>query len=118
MKLNDVKRLAKILMPRNVRLIDECKTLHEIEMLAHSQEGTLPGERPMTLRLIEAGMNKIGVIKAVREITSLGLKEAKDLTDQATPAYPSVILKDAEPTRAKAARTLLEQAGGKTELRQ
>ena len=55
--------------------------------------------------LLEAGANKVGVIKAVREITGLGLKEAKDLVDGAPKA-------DAE-----AAKKKLEEAGAKVELK-
>ncbi|GAB2813838.1 50S ribosomal protein L7/L12 [Comamonas piscis] len=65
------------------------------------------------LVLLEAGANKVGVIKAVREITGLGLKEAKDMVDGA----PKV-LKEAMPKAdAEAAVKKLVDAGGKAELK-
>ena len=65
------------------------------------------------LVLLEAGANKVGVIKAVREITGLGLKEAKDMVDGA----PKV-LKEAMPKAdAEAAAKKLTEAGAKAELK-
>ena len=63
--------------------------------------------------LMEAGANKVSVIKAVREITGLGLKEAKDLVDGAPKAVKEGISKaDAETAKKK-----LEEAGAKVELK-
>ena len=66
-----------------------------------------------TVVLAEAGANKVGVIKAVREITGLGLKEAKDLVDGAQkPVKEGIAKADAE-----AAKKKLEEAGAKVELK-
>ncbi len=66
-----------------------------------------------TVVLTEFGANKVGVIKAVREITGLGLKEAKDLVDGAPkPVKESVSKADAE-----AAKKKLEEAGAKAEIK-
>ena len=65
------------------------------------------------LVLTEAGGNKVGVIKAVREITGLGLKEAKDLVDGAPKAVKEGIAK----ADAEAAKKKLEEAGAKVELK-
>jgi large subunit ribosomal protein L7/L12 len=54
-----------------------------------------------------AGDKKIGVIKVVRELTSLGLKEAKDLVDGA----PKAVLEGVDKDKAEAAKTKLEEAG-------
>jgi large subunit ribosomal protein L7/L12 len=63
--------------------------------------------------LLEVGANKVSVIKAVREITGLGLKEAKDLVDGAPKA-----VKEAMPKAdAEAAKKKLEEAGAKAELK-
>jgi len=62
--------------------------------------------------LTEAGGQKIQVIKAVRELTSLGLKEAKDLVDGA----PKPILEKADKAAAEAAKAKLEAAGATVEL--
>jgi len=63
--------------------------------------------------LLETGANKVQVIKAVREITGLGLKEAKDLVDGAPKA-----VKEAMPKAdAEAGKKKLEEAGAKAELK-
>jgi large subunit ribosomal protein L7/L12 len=62
--------------------------------------------------LTDAGAQKIQVIKAVRELTSLGLKEAKDLVDSA----PKPILEKANKETAEAAKAKLEDAGATVEL--
>lgn len=63
--------------------------------------------------LSEVGANKVGVIKAVREITGLGLKEAKDLVDGAPKSVKEGIAK----ADAEAAKKKLEEAGAKAELK-
>ena len=63
--------------------------------------------------LTEAGANKVSVIKAVREITGLGLKEAKDLVDGA----PKAVKEGASKADAEAAKKKLEEAGAKVELK-
>ena len=63
--------------------------------------------------LLEAGANKVQVIKAVREITGLGLKEAKDLVDGAPKAVKEAMNK----ADAEAAKKKLEDAGAKVELK-
>ena len=63
--------------------------------------------------LMDAGSGKIGVIKVVREITGLGLKEAKDLVDGAPKAVKTGVSKD----DAEAAKAKLEEAGAKVELK-
>ena len=66
-----------------------------------------------TVVLAEAGSNKVGVIKAVREITGLGLKEAKDLVDGA----PKPVKEGVAKADAEAAKKKLEEAGAKVELK-
>ncbi|MBR7799772.1 50S ribosomal protein L7/L12 [Undibacterium fentianense] len=63
--------------------------------------------------LAEAGANKVSVIKAVREITGLGLKEAKDLVDGAPKAVKEAVSK----ADAEAAKKKLEEAGAKVEVK-
>ena len=65
------------------------------------------------LMLTEVGANKVSVIKAVREITGLGLKEAKDLVDGAPKAVKEGIPK----ADAEAGKKKLEDAGAKAELK-
>ncbi len=66
-----------------------------------------------TVVLAEAGANKVGVIKAVREITGLGLKEAKDMVDGA----PKAVKEGVSKADAEAAKKKLEEAGAKVELK-
>ena len=66
-----------------------------------------------TVVLNEAGANKVSVIKAVREITGLGLKEAKDLVDGA----PKPVKEGIAKADAEAAKKKLEEAGAKVELK-
>jgi len=63
--------------------------------------------------LTEAGANKVATIKAVREITGLGLKEAKDLVDGA----PKNVKEGIAKADAEAAKKKLEDAGAKVELK-
>ena len=63
--------------------------------------------------LAEIGSNKIGVIKAVREITGLGLKEAKDLVEGA----PKTVKEGAAKAEAEDLKKKLEAAGAKVELK-
>ena len=63
--------------------------------------------------LAEVGPNKVSVIKAVREITGLGLKEAKDLVD----AAPKPIKVGVDKAAAEDAKKKLEDAGAKAELK-
>ena len=66
-----------------------------------------------TVVLKESGANKINVIKAVREITGLGLKEAKDLVDGAPKPVKEGVSKEEAATMQKK----LEEAGAKVELK-
>ncbi|MBI5907066.1 MAG: 50S ribosomal protein L7/L12 [Polaromonas sp.] len=66
-----------------------------------------------TVMLLEVGANKVSVIKAVRELTGLGLKEAKDLVD----AAPKAVKEAAPKADAEAAKKKLEEAGAKAELK-
>jgi large subunit ribosomal protein L7/L12 len=63
--------------------------------------------------LKEVGANKVGVIKAVREITGLGLKEAKDLVDGA----PKTVKEAMPKADAEAAKKKLDEAGAKAEVK-
>ncbi len=66
-----------------------------------------------TVILSEVGPNKINVIKAVREVTSLGLKEAKDLVDGA----PKTVKEGVGKEEAAAIKKKFEEAGAKVELK-
>lgn len=66
-----------------------------------------------TVMLVEAGANKINVIKEVRAITSLGLKEAKDLVEGA----PKAVKEDVAKEEAEELKKKLEAAGAKVEIK-
>jgi large subunit ribosomal protein L7/L12 len=66
-----------------------------------------------TVILKEAGANKIGVIKVIREITNLGLKEAKDLVDGAPKEVKAGVSKD----DAEAIKKKITEAGGVVEVK-
>ncbi|MFA4819234.1 MAG: 50S ribosomal protein L7/L12 [Patescibacteria group bacterium] len=65
------------------------------------------------VELTETGANKIGVIKALREVTALGLKEAKDLVDGA----PKMVKANATKEEADTMKKKIEEAGGKVTLK-
>jgi large subunit ribosomal protein L7/L12 len=66
-----------------------------------------------TVHLTSFGENKVNVIKAVRELTGLGLKEAKDLVDGA----PKAVKEGVNKADAEAAKKKLEEAGAKVEVK-
>jgi len=65
------------------------------------------------VELTESGANKIGVIKVLREVTTLGLKEAKDLVDGA----PKVVKEGVTKEEADSIKKKIEDAGGKVTLK-
>ena len=117
-------------------LIEEIKTLsvlelsdmvHELEevfgvsaaaaaVAAPAAGGAAPAAEEKTefdVILADVGGNKIGVIKVVREITGLGLKEAKELVDNA----PKPVKEGASKDDADAIKAKLEEAGAKVEVK-
>lgn len=80
---------------------------------AAGSEGAAEEKSEFNVELAEAGSNKIGVIKAVREATGLGLKEAKDLVD----AAPKVIKEGVAKADAEEMKNKIEEAGGKVNLK-
>jgi large subunit ribosomal protein L7/L12 len=66
-----------------------------------------------TIVLTDAGANKIGVIKAVREVTNLGLKEAKDLVDGA----PKTVKEGVSKADAESIKKKLTEAGAKVDVK-
>ena len=77
--------------------------------------GEAAAEAPSEVNVIlaDAGANKIPVLKLVREITGLGLKEAKDLVDGA----PKAIKEGVKPEEANQIKAQLEEAGAKVEIK-
>lgn len=103
-------------------LADYLKDVHGIEpaagggmMMAAPVAAAAVDDGPTTktVMLLEAGASKINVIKVVREITGLGLKEAKDLVDGA----PKPVKENIAPEEAETLKKKLEEAGAKVELK-
>lgn len=70
------------------------------------------GKSIFTVKLTDSGAQKIAVIKVVKEVLALGLKEAKDLVD----GVPSVLKENVKKDEAEAMKKKIEAAGGKVEL--
>jgi large subunit ribosomal protein L7/L12 len=102
-----------------VKAIEEKFGVSAAAMAAPAAGGAAAGgaaaeeKTDFNLVLSEAGGNKVGVIKVVREITGLGLKEAKDMVDGA----PKVLKEGMPKADAEAAKKKLEEAGAKAELK-
>lgn len=78
-----------------------------------SEAGAVEEKTTFTVELTATGDNKIGVIKAVREVTQLGLKEAKDLVDGA----PKPVKEGATKEEAETMKKRLEEAGATVTLK-
>lgn len=87
-----------------------------VAVAAPAEAGAAPaaeeGKSEFNINLTDAGSQKVAVIKAVKEITGLGLGEAKALVDGA----PSTIKEKANKEEAEAAKKMLEEAGASVEL--
>lgn len=81
--------------------------------VAPAGEAAAEEKTSFNVELKEVGTNKIGVIKAVREVTEKGLKEAKDLVDKA----PQMIKEGATKEEAETIKKKIEEAGGKVVLK-
>lgn len=80
---------------------------------AGAAEGADAGKDSFTVHLVSAGEQKIAVMKVVKEVLGLGLKEAKDMVDGAPIDLKTAVKKaDAEDLKKK-----IEEAGGKVELK-
>ena len=102
------------------KLVDELSALTvmeaaELSKMLEEKWGVAAAEEKTEFDVIlaEAGANKINVIKEIRTITNLGLKEAKDLVDGA----PKTVKEGASKEEAEAIKAKLEAAGAKVELK-
>ena len=79
-----------------------------------STEATISEEKSTAnVELTDSGANKIAIIKVVKEVLGLGLKEAKDLVD----AAPSMLKSDMKKEEAQALKKQIEEVGGKVTLK-
>lgn len=103
-----------------VKAIEEKFGVSAASMAAPAAGGAAGGgaaaaeeQTEFNVMLLEAGANKVSVIKAVRELTGLGLKEAKDMVDGAPKAVKEAVAK----ADAEAAVKKLVEAGAKAEMK-
>lgn len=82
-------------------------------MVAGGEAAPVEEKTEFNVELTSAGAQKIAVIKVVREVTGLGLKEAKDMVD----AAPKVIKEGAKKEEAEEIKKKIETAGGTAELK-
>lgn len=102
-------------------LLDEFKERFDVTAAAPVMMGAAPAaevaaedeQSEFDVILTAAGDKKIGVIKVVRELTGLGLKDAKDMVDGA----PKAILEKASKEDAEKAKASIEEAGGSVDLK-
>ena len=117
--LNAVSEMSVMDLNELVKAFEEKFGVSAAAMAAPAAGGAAGGaaaaeeQTEFNLVLSEVGANKVGVIKAVREITGLGLKEAKDLVDGA----PKTVKEALSKADAEAAKKKLEEAGAKVELK-
>ena len=118
-----IEQIEKLNVLELSELVKELEEKFGVSAAAPMMMGAMPGaaaaepveeKTAFTVVLAAAGDQKINVIKAVREVRSdLGLKEAKDLVDGA----PQNVLENVKKEEAEAAKTKLEGAGAKVEIK-
>jgi large subunit ribosomal protein L7/L12 len=121
----DLKQFAEQLVNLTVKEVNELATIlkdeYGIEPAAAAvvvaagggDAGAAAEQSEFTVVLKEAGASKLGVVKAVKELTGLGLKEAKDLVDAAPTNVKEGVSKD----EAEGLKKALEEAGAVVELK-
>ena len=121
----DLKQFAEQLVNLTVKEVNELATIlkdeYGIEPAAAAvvvaagggDAGAAAEQTEFTVVLKDAGASKLGVVKAVKELTGLGLKEAKDLVDAAPTNVKEGVSKD----EAEGLKKTLEEAGAVVELK-
>ena len=117
--VEEVKGLTVLELSELVKTLEEVfgvSAAAPVAMMGAGAAAAAPAEEEkteFTPTLTEIGANKIGVIKVVRELTGLGLKEAKELVDNVPKAVKENVSKD----EAEAIKAKLEEAGAKVEIK-
>ena len=120
----DVKAIAETLVNLTVKEVQELATVLKDEygiepaaaavvVAAGGGGDAAAAKTSFDVILVEAGAAKLGVVKAVKDLTGLGLKEAKDLVDGAPKAVKEGIAKE----EAESIKKALEEAGAKVEVK-
>ncbi|MBQ7500280.1 MAG: 50S ribosomal protein L7/L12 [Clostridia bacterium] len=115
--LEDIKSLTILELNELVKAVEEEFGVSAAPVaVAGAVAGAAPAAEEKTefdVILKDAGSSKLNVIKAVREITGLGLKDAKDLVESAPKAIKEAVSKD----EAESVKKALEEAGAAVELK-
>ena len=120
----DLKQFAEQLVNLTVKEVNELATILKddygiepaaaaVVVAAGGGEAAAAEQTEFTVVLKDAGASKLGVVKAVKELTGLGLKEAKDLVDAAPTNVKEGVSKD----EAEGLKKALEEAGAVVELK-
>jgi large subunit ribosomal protein L7/L12 len=114
--VDTIEKLSVLDLAELVKVLEEkfgVSAAAPVAVMAAGGAAEVEEKSEFTVELTEAGSNKIGVIKAVREATGLGLKEAKDIVD----AAPKVVKENIAKADAEALKKKIEDAGGKAVLK-
>lgn len=116
--LDEIKELKLLEVAELVKLMEEefgVSAAAPVVVAGGAAEGGAAAAEQSEFEIIlaEAGASKLNVIKVVREITGLGLKEAKELVDTAPKSVKAGVAKE----EAEAIKAKLEEAGAKVELK-
>ncbi|PIP60962.1 50S ribosomal protein L7/L12 [Candidatus Uhrbacteria bacterium CG22_combo_CG10-13_8_21_14_all_47_17] len=111
-----IEKLSVIELSELVKLLEDkfgVSAAAPVMMAGGAGAAAAEEKNTFDVELAETGGNKIAVIKVVREITGLGLKEAKDMVD----AAPKVVKEGAAKAEAEEVKAKLEEAGAKVNLK-
>src|SRR5688572_27444690 len=114
--VESIEKLTVMELAELVKLLEDkfgVSAAAPVMMAAGGGAAAAEEKSTFNVELAEAGGNKIAVIKVVREITGLGLKEAKDMVDGA----PKVIKENVAKAEAEDMKKKIEEAGGKCNLK-
>lgn len=112
--IEKIEKLTALELNELVKILEEKFGVSAQAVAATPVAGVVEEEKDSyTVNLVSAGENKIAVMKAVKEVLSLGLKEAKDLID----GVPSVLKEGMKKAEAGELKKKIEEAGGKVELK-
>lgn len=117
--VGEIEKMSVLDLAELVKILEEkfgvSAAAPAMMMAAGGAAGAAPAEEKdsFDVEITESGANKINVIKAVRELTEMGLKEAKDLVD----AAPKVLREGVKKEEAESMKKRLEEAGAKVTLK-
>ena len=111
----DLKVIAETLVNLTVKEVNELATILKEEYGIEPAAAAVAAEEKTSFDVVlkSAGANKLQVVKAVKEQTGLGLKEAKDIVD----AAPSNVKEGVDKATAEALKKALEEVGAEVELK-